>query len=598
MLDDAPPPTIAAPAVTRFALWRDEFLPHDLRHTADDARACAASRSLRRRTRRFISLLFVTLVVCALTSLAHAAQGLWAASIGAGAVVLGTLATLWLVRRGVAIETVGASFLTAAMLISATLAVGAGAHGTPALFWIALAPTLALATLGARAARALFVLTAAVISASLWVMFHGSAATTWIDVSHHPGAHAASLLGAMSAYFALTCMYERENAAAIAELERYNAALLEAQRAAEAASRAKGEFLAAMSHEIRTPMNGVLGMTAAMLTPSLPPTVREGLLTIKESGDTLMALLNDVLDLSRIESGGLVLERVAVDIAAETRRVVNLLAPFARERGNRLDAELAPDLPRYVLGDPLRLRQVTLNLVSNAIKFTRDGRVRVRVRVEGDRLRLDVEDSGVGIAPDKLPLLFRPFTQADASTTRRFGGTGLGLAIVRQLVDAMGGHVSVTSEPGRGSCFSVFIPARVAEAPAEADDDPSGVSARALKLLLAEDNPINRRVATLLLQRMGHQVEVAEDGRRALDLLAARRFDLVLMDCHMPEMDGFEATRKLRERGDRTPVVALTAASLPEERARCLASGMVDVVLKPVRKPELQRALALYAAPA
>jgi CheY-like chemotaxis protein/anti-sigma regulatory factor (Ser/Thr protein kinase) len=248
------------------------------------------------------------------------------------------------------------------------------------------------------------------------------------------------------------------------------------------------------------------------------------------------------------------------------------------------------------VGDPLRIRQVLLNLLSNGLKFTRDGAVRVRVCLEYERLRVDVEDTGIGIPPSALPALFTPFKQADASTTRRFGGSGLGLAIVRQLVVAMGGAVSVESVVGEGSVFTVTLPARESAAPTDLTLEGSDPAGRSLRVLLAEDNAINQKVATLLLERLGHHVTVADNGLRALDALRDARFDLVLMDCHMPEMDGFDATRAMRERGDPTPVVALTAASLPEERQRCYASGMADVLLKPIGRADLARVLARYGA--
>ncbi len=574
---------------------RDWFLPAELRTPSDALEAPGARWAERRRTQRFIALLLVIVAATALSSLAQLAQALWHSGLAAAAAVLGVVGTLFSVRRGASVERVGALFLCALSVLASVLAMLAGTHGVISLFWIALAPTLALSIAGPRAARVVFVFTTALITASLWVMYRGLVEPR-IDVSHEPGAHIVSMLGAMATYYALSRAYERESEASIAELERNNVALTEARVAAEAANRAKGAFLAAMSHEIRTPMNGVLGMTSVMLASELPPSVREGLVTIKQSGDTLMALLNDLLDLSRIESGRLEIEQCPVDVAAEVHTVMTLLAPFALERNNRLAVRIDDGVARYVVGDPLRVRQVLLNLVSNGLKFTRDGAVTVRVSPDGERLRFDVEDTGIGIPAEVLPALFTPFKQADASTTRRFGGSGLGLAIVRQLVDAMGGHISVASAQGAGSTFTVYLPARPCEAPVALALESVPPALRPLQVLVAEDNAINQKVATLLLQRLGHEVTVADNGRRALDALSVGRFDLVLMDCHMPEMDGFDATRAMRLRGDRTPVVALTAASLPEERQRCFASGMADVLLKPINRSDLTRVLARYGA--
>ncbi len=527
------------------------------------------------------------------SAIALSAQGLWRSGSVAASFVLVLVGVLLLVRRGSSIERLGAAFLSVLSLLTACLSVLSGPHGAIALFWIALAPTVALSVAGPRVAGAVFAFDSVLVAAAIWVMYQGLVPVR-IDVSHEPGAHIVSMLGAMSAYYALSRAYERENDESIAELERNNAALSEARKVAEDASRAKGAFLAAMSHEIRTPMNGVLGMTSVMLSTEVPPAVRDGLLVIKQSGDTLMGLLNDLLDLSRIEAGRLEIEQCPVEVAAEMRTVTTLLAPFALERGDRMEVRVDGAVPRYVLGDPLRVRQVLLNLVSNGLKFTRGGEVVISARVEGERLRIEVRDTGIGIAPEALATLFNPFKQADASTTRRFGGSGLGLAIVRQLVDAMGGQVAVESVVGEGSTFSVFLPMRACDAPKAATREVTEVAGRPLRVLLAEDNAINQKVATLLLERLGHSVRVVENGVVALEALAGERFDLVLMDCHMPEMDGFDATRAMRDRGDETPVVALTAASLPEERGRCFSSGMVDVLLKPINRTDLARVLARF----
>ncbi len=571
---------------------RDAFLPSALT-ASPDTDADLAHRTLRRRTRRFVSLLLVLALASLASTLLLLVAGLVPSSLGALVITALLAVLLAQIRRGARFEVLGSALVCVMQVLGAVMGLSSGAHGMVSLFWVALGPTLTLSITGPRGARFSLVFTALLLGASIVCMYDGLV-TPWVDLHARPGAHVGSLLGAMVTYFALVRAYEHEAEETIRELERNNAALREARVIAEAASRAKGEFLAVMSHEIRTPMNGVLGMTAVMLHDDLPERVREGLLTIRESGDTLMAVLNDVLDFSRIESGRLELESVPLDLAAELRTVSALLASTARERGNRYSTEVDAAVPKYVLGDPLRLRQVVLNLVSNGLKFTRDGEVGVRASVDGERLRIDVRDTGIGVAPEVLPTLFTAFKQADASTTRRFGGTGLGLAIVRQLVDAMGGHVSVTSEVGRGSVFTVMLPLREAARPTPSERDETGPTRR-LRVLVAEDNAINQKVATLLLERLGHAVTVVDDGRKAVEAALADTFDLVLMDCHMPVMDGFEATRALREAGDRTPVVALTAASLPEERARCLASGMEDVVLKPVRRPELAQVLARYS---
>jgi CheY-like chemotaxis protein len=327
----------------------------------------------------------------------------------------------------------------------------------------------------------------------------------------------------------------------------------------------------------------------------LPSDVREGLQTIHQSGTTLLAVINDILDFSKLESGKLVLEQVPVAVRSDLAAIAALLDQLARERHDELVIAVADDVPAWVVGDAVRLRQVVLNLVSNALKFTTNGHVQVDVTAVGGQLKLAVTDSGIGMTAEVLSRLFTPFAQADASTTRRFGGTGLGLAIVRRLVDAMKGSVTATSAPGEGSCFTVTLPLVAAEAPLP---EPAREAApcRRLRVLVAEDNPVNQRVALRLLEQLGHDVVVAGNGVEALQQLDGEPFDVVLMDCHMPVMDGFETTRTLRTSPrPRVPVFALTASSLPEERARCLECGMDEVLTKPVRRDDLEAALRKVA---
>jgi CheY-like chemotaxis protein len=375
-----------------------------------------------------------------------------------------------------------------------------------------------------------------------------------------------------------------------------NLKLDEARSSAERATQAKSEFLATMSHEIRTPMNGVLGMTTVMLGGELPPAVRDGLLTIKQSGDTLLAVLNDILDFSKLDSGKLRLEQVPCNVRQAIYATLALMHDSAQLRGNTLTASVDDAVPLWLLGDPVRLRQVLTNLVSNAIKFTQRGRVEICARTDGEKLLIAVHDSGVGMSPATCAGLFQPFTQADASISRRFGGTGLGLAIVYRIVSTMGGQISASSREGEGSSFQVALPLRpTAPPPLPVVPVVSGPSRR-LTVLLAEDNPVNQMVATGMLEQLGHRVLHAEDGAQALELIALQPVDLVLMDCQMPVLDGFAATQKLRSGPFRTiPVVALTAASLPEVTSRCLAAGMDEVLVKPLARADLERVLARFA---
>jgi PAS domain S-box-containing protein len=368
----------------------------------------------------------------------------------------------------------------------------------------------------------------------------------------------------------------------------------------ERAMQAKSEFLANMSHEIRTPMNGLLATMELLLDAGVSAEQREHVDTMRSCGETLLALVNDVLDLSKMEAGRLTLERIPFAPDRLVSEAVALIAPMAAPRQLRLVRELPEGLPA-VIGDPQRLRQVLLNLLSNAVKFTHTGSVTVGVtceRHESDAtLTFLVRDTGIGIPADVQQRIFEPFTQADNSTTRRFGGTGLGLTICRRLIAAMGGKLTLESEPGKGSTFRATISMPLGTA---ADASPSSLSpavirrsARELRILLAEDNLINQKVAVALLSKMGHQVRIAEDGIRAVEAAQETDYDLVLMDCEMPEMDGFEATRAIRrlQRGRELPIVAMTAYAMPEDRQRCLAAGMTDYVAKPISAARLSEVI-------
>ncbi len=381
------------------------------------------------------------------------------------------------------------------------------------------------------------------------------------------------------------------------ELVRANEELIGARDAALAASRAKSEFLANMSHEIRTPMNGVLGMADLLLTGDLPAEPRHYAETIRSSGEALLAILNDILDLSKIEAGKMEFEAVPFDPRRCVDDVAALMDGRARERGVSLTALATEAVPPRVVGDPSRLRQVLLNLVGNAVKFTKEGEVALRVGVAEGELLFEVADTGIGIPEAAKSQLFDAFTQADASTSRRFGGTGLGLAISRRLVEGMGGEIGVESVEGEGTAFWFTLPLARVDGEAEVTEAAPATVVRPLHLLLAEDNAVNRLVATKCVERLGHTVEAVNDGRAAVAAWQAGRFDAVLMDCQMPEMDGYQATVEIRRleqegAGRGTPIIALTAHAMAGDRERCLAAGMDEYVAKPLRGEELAAALA------
>jgi signal transduction histidine kinase/CheY-like chemotaxis protein len=403
----------------------------------------------------------------------------------------------------------------------------------------------------------------------------------------------------------------------VTERNAVNAELRLAKEKAEDAGRFKSEFLANMSHEIRTPMNGVMGMISLVLDQTTDPSQREQLQVAHNAAQSLVTILNDILDLSKIEAGKLTIETFDFDLRSTVREAVRMFEIAAQDKKLELTLDIGPGCPQWVMGDAVRLRQVLVNLVGNAVKFTPKGAVRVTVQPsQPGSVRFQVSDTGIGVPPEKRNAIFEPFTQGDGSHTRQFGGTGLGLTITRRLVGLLGGSVWVESEAGQGSTFFVDLPLAEAVGPPASELSGYGlapVPRGPLDVLVAEDNPVNQLVVGAMLRRQGHTVTLANNGDEAYRHFLAERFDLVLMDIQMPGVDGLQATRLIREEemrrrsagsagsagdspGTHLPILALTAHAAMALREQCPAAGMDGVLTKPIDLATLASAVAQFGA--
>ncbi|MDP1920593.1 MAG: ATP-binding protein [Myxococcales bacterium] len=530
------------------------------------------------RSRFLVECLAVGVFVSFTFAVIYWRSGLGAAAAFTFAGSAGLTGCLFALRWARAFEPVVWSAMLVCLAIFSMPAITEPTLDAAILAWVAVVPFVGALLLPTRhAVLSAFVSLAAVV---LMVALRSGPSTEAPDTV----LSTARVMALVATVFVFGVRFSREQARALAELDNAN--------------RAKSAFLATMSHEIRTPMNGVLGITEVLLAGPLDVDTREKLSLVRQSGHTLVALVNDILDFSKIEAGKLVTEPIDFDVRLLVDDVSGLHRSAAKLKDVGLTVTIDPTIAPVVRGDALRLRQVLNNLVANAVKFTERGEVRLNLEalLPGNRLRFTVADTGIGIPQVALGRLFAPFEQGDGSTTRRFGGTGLGLALSQNLVRLMGGEIAVESVVGVGSRFSFDLPFEMgvmalAQQPLEvqAPEQPSS-----LPVLVVDDNIINLKVACSLLEKAGYRTETAENGQQALDLVVQRHYLLVLMDCHMPVMDGFVATERIRALDGEvgmTPVVALTASAMPEELEACKRAGMNDCLTKPVSLAALKAVL-------